>query len=306
MSAGSPSARPPWAATKGLPASAITHPWRGSATASHPRRRFATTQRRRGSAAGHRRWREGMRVGSVRRASLGLLAALLAATVAVAAPSGVAAQQAADGSADTGDLLEARIVAQRHDDGRVEFGLRLRLAGEPWSERVLPERRFLPTGTEAGRWLASSSIVLTIDSGAPDGTTYLDLRIAAQRRSDDRIEFALQHRNPGRAWSERLLPERRFLPPAARAGRWLASSTLALQITPGNQTGTDPADPDPPGGEEPTGGDQPTDGDEPGAVPISDDLLDFDMIDVHTGETVNLRSVVNGETPLLFWLWSPY
>ena len=30
------------------------------------------------------------------------------------------------------------------------------------------------------------------------------------------------------------------------------------------------------------------------------------MIDVHTGETVNLRSVVNGETPLLFWLWSPY
>ncbi len=32
---------------------------------------------------------------------------------------------------------------------------------------------------------------------------------------------------------------------------------------------------------------------------------DFDMIDLHTGAAVSLRSAVNGETPLLFWFWDP-
>ena len=39
---------------------------------------------------------------------------------------------------------------------------------------------------------------------------------------------------------------------------------------------------------------------------ISEDVLDFDMIDVSTGATVNLRRVVHGRTPLLLWLYSPY
>ena len=39
---------------------------------------------------------------------------------------------------------------------------------------------------------------------------------------------------------------------------------------------------------------------------VSSDVLDFDMIDASTGATINLRSVVNGKTPLLFWLYSPY
>ena len=30
------------------------------------------------------------------------------------------------------------------------------------------------------------------------------------------------------------------------------------------------------------------------------------MIDVRTGETVNLRDFVDGSTPLLFWFWAPY
>lgn len=37
----------------------------------------------------------------------------------------------------------------------------------------------------------------------------------------------------------------------------------------------------------------------------ADDLLDYDMLDVHTGATVNLRSVADGKKPLLFWFWSP-
>ena len=49
-----------------------------------------------------------------------------------------------------------------------------------------------------------------------------------------------------------------------------------------------------------------TSGNDLGIVQVSEDVLDFDMIDVHTGETANIRSVVTGHTPLLFWLWSPY
>ncbi|MYH54880.1 MAG: hypothetical protein F4135_01740 [Acidimicrobiia bacterium] len=40
-------------------------------------------------------------------------------------------------------------------------------------------------------------------------------------------------------------------------------------------------------------------------IVVSSDVPDYDMIDVHTGETVNLRSVVKGDKPLLFWFWSP-
>ena len=36
------------------------------------------------------------------------------------------------------------------------------------------------------------------------------------------------------------------------------------------------------------------------------DVPDLDMIDVHTGEAVNLQAVVTGETPLLFWFWAPH
>ena len=39
---------------------------------------------------------------------------------------------------------------------------------------------------------------------------------------------------------------------------------------------------------------------------VSSDVPAFDMIDVATGDTVNLRSVVHGRTPILLWLYSPY
>ena len=39
---------------------------------------------------------------------------------------------------------------------------------------------------------------------------------------------------------------------------------------------------------------------------ISDDVPDRDLVDVTTGEAVNLRSLVTGEQPLLLWFWSPY
>ena len=40
-------------------------------------------------------------------------------------------------------------------------------------------------------------------------------------------------------------------------------------------------------------------------VVVSADVPDLAMVDVSTGSTVSLRSVVTGRTPLLFWFWSP-
>ena len=36
------------------------------------------------------------------------------------------------------------------------------------------------------------------------------------------------------------------------------------------------------------------------------DVPDAEMIDVRTGATVNLQSVVDGTTPLLLWFWVPH
>lgn len=244
------------------------------------------------------------------RARLGrALLAILGAWLGVAGvPAAVAAQDVADQQAGAPDELDVRIGAQRHDDDRLEFVLQVRLPGEPWSERIEPALRFLPPGTEVGRWLVSSVVLVRISDseGAYADGGGLELRITARPLEDGRVEFGMQLRLPGGGWSELLLPARRFFPAGTEVGRWLASSSLTVTF----DAGTTPAEPpDSPGEvEEP-----PADGsgtgdteDQPGAVEISEDLLDFDMIDVQTGETVNIRSIVDGQTPLLFWLWSPY
>ncbi len=237
-----------------------------------------------------------------------MLAVMLAGLGVAGVPAIVAAQDTPDQQADAGDDVEVRIVAQRHDDDHVEFALQLRLPGEPWSERALPALRFFPPGTEVGRWLVSSSLVLRREgaTGESASGTEIELRIAAQRVEGERVEFALQQRRPGETWGERVLPARRFFPLGTEVGRWLVSSSLAVEIGAGT---TDAEPPDGAGGTEEPPVDESTTGGEdeqPGVVQVSEDVLDFDMIDVRTGETVNIRSVVNGETPLLFWLWSPY
>ena len=42
------------------------------------------------------------------------------------------------------------------------------------------------------------------------------------------------------------------------------------------------------------------------AIVISDDVPDIDLVDLSTGESVNLRSFVTGDKALLLWFWSPY
>ena len=38
---------------------------------------------------------------------------------------------------------------------------------------------------------------------------------------------------------------------------------------------------------------------------VSEDVPDIGLLDLASGSTVSLRSVVTGDTPLLFWFWSP-
>ena len=92
------------------------------------------------------------------RRRAGLVAVTLLIAVVAAAVTGVVAAQ------HSTQTVEVRIVAQRLDDGRVEFGLQQRRDGS-WGERVLPRARFFPA-TGSGRWLSSSPVELTVESGA--------------------------------------------------------------------------------------------------------------------------------------------
>ena len=56
-----------------------------------------------------------------------------------------------------------RIVAQKLDDGRVEFGIQQREQTGEWGERILPSSRYFPTTAPANRWLRSTAIPLTVD-----------------------------------------------------------------------------------------------------------------------------------------------
>ncbi len=117
------------------------------------------------------------------------------------------------------EMREVRVAAQALDDGRVEVALQERAPGAGWSERVLPARRFLPADAEPGRWLWTST--LTLAGG--------EWRITARRHADERVEVALQARSAGAgAWSDRLLPERRYLPAGLGPGRWLSSSAVTI------------------------------------------------------------------------------
>ena len=68
----------------------------------------------------------------------------------------------------------------------------------------------------------------------------LNVRIAAQRLADGRVEFALQQSRQDGGWGVRLLPERRFFPSNATTARWLVSSPLTIATVP-TPTPTTPA-----------------------------------------------------------------
>lgn len=117
----------------------------------------------------------------------------------------------------TDRVLEVCIAARLRDDGSVETALQRRLLDGTCGERLLPGRRVLPAGTEAGRWLTTSPLEL-------DGES---LRIGARLRADDRFEFSVLRRSPETgSWVPRLLPRLRFVSADDAPGRWLSSSPV--------------------------------------------------------------------------------
>ena len=135
--------------------------------------------------------------------------------------------------------VDARIVARRLDGGRTEFALQRRRNSGEWDERQLPRARFFPAGARTGAWLASTPVVVEVESSSADPEPpVVQVRIAARRLADGRIEFALQRQREDGGWGERQLPQVRYLPSEASVGRWLTSSPLTVTIT---QSG-EPAD----------------------------------------------------------------
>ncbi len=123
------------------------------------------------------------------------------------------------------DAVDVCLTARRFLDGRVEVALQRRSEHGACGERLLPRSRFLPVGGEAGRWLVTSPVTL-------DG---YELRVAARRFLDGRVEVALQRRSEDGSWGARLLPRRRFVPTVSAAGRWLSSSPVdALAVPEGS------------------------------------------------------------------------
>ncbi|MDE0195424.1 MAG: hypothetical protein OXP08_07710, partial [bacterium] len=130
--------------------------------------------------------------------------------VGIADDSMLAARESSDGTG------EVRIAARRLADGRIEFGLEQHQT-QGWGDVRLPRQRLFPVDARAGRWLAGSPLTLT---GG-------DVRIAARRLADGRVEVGLQVRDRS-TWSDRQLPRLRFVPTGARVGRWIASSPLLV------------------------------------------------------------------------------
>ena len=115
--------------------------------------------------------------------------------------------------------IEVRITAQRLEDGRTEFAIQQR-EGDGWSDRIAPRARFLPAEPPLDRWLVSTPVTIAVP-------TEVEVRIAARRLEDGRIEFALQQRQ-GDGWSDRIAPPARFLPAEPPLGRWLVSTPVTI------------------------------------------------------------------------------
>ena len=118
-------------------------------------------------------------------------------------------------AADAGPVT-VRVAARKVASGSVEFAVQHQ-TDDVWGERLLPSRRFFPADTDIGRWLVSAPLEV--------GST--ELRVAARKVADGRVEFAVQQRT-GAVWGERLLPSRRFFPADTAVGRWLVSSPVPL------------------------------------------------------------------------------
>ena len=155
-----------------------------------------------------------------RTVAVTVTAAPTAAQAPAADATGESSAESSGGDTAVEATSDMRIAARNMLDGRVEFTIQQRAADASWGERLLPRARFLAADVEVGRWLYSSAVGVTV------GDDSLDLRIAARRLADGRVEFAVQRRTADGSWSGLLLPSARFLPVESELGRWRASSAV--------------------------------------------------------------------------------
>jgi hypothetical protein len=129
--------------------------------------------------------------------------------------------------ASTATQVVVRIAAQLLDDGRMEFALQERDDDDSWRERRLPTGRFFPADMRVGRWLSSSTLILTTArvEFSPAGDDVPRLAIAT-------IEF------PSRPTSTDGTSLVAIDPPAEGSFAWSDERTLLFQPAfPGWQRG---------------------------------------------------------------------
>ena len=154
----------------------------------------------------------------------GALFALIAVLAVIASITGMGNAGADEHDRNTNRV---RIVAQRIDDGRIEFALLQATAQWQaaqlelnWSgSRILPAKRFFPAEPAHNGWHRASWQTLTAESGAE-----FVVRIVARRLDDGRTEFGLQ----AHGQTAPYLPGSRFFPANTAVGRWLRSSEINL------------------------------------------------------------------------------
>ena len=76
----------------------------------------------------------------------------------------------------------------------------------------------------AGALLGALAVGAAFSTGLIGG----EVRVSVRSLEDGRAEVAVQFRRADGAWGERIRPELRFVPPDAKAGRWLNSSAVPI------------------------------------------------------------------------------
>ncbi len=117
--------------------------------------------------------------------------------------------QPSDDQAAPPPPFRLRIIAKLGEDGRVEHGIQL--AG---GEQILPSKRYLPSSSQAGHWLASSDVEV---QGSPIG------RIHSRRLADGRVELGFMT-----AMGDMITPDIRFLREDMPTGVWLRSGEISV------------------------------------------------------------------------------
>ena len=87
-----------------------------------------------------------------------------------------------------------------------------------------------------GRWIVAGALAFALAASATPNTILAsshetEVRVAAQRLANGRIEFALQQRSAEGESGERILPSRRFFPFEPALERWLTSSPLKVSAS---------------------------------------------------------------------------